>query len=225
MADKVVLFDVENTLIREWKDVSAYYFETIRNSYGLTIDDIDLSKYEGHTVQETMLDILSKNGLTKDEIYEKHELFLQELPYAHYNVAGHDKAVLVEGAKGLLDHLHRKGYVLGVASGQLERILRNMFERANINYDSYFKFGTYGDVHEHMSKIIETSVDIAHKEFLAQKHDITFISNTKRNVMAAHALGINSIGVITDSFARKDLENVGVAKIVKGLKECEGLLK
>ena len=225
MAEKVVLFDIENTLIREWKDVSAYYFEAIRNSYGLSIDNIDLAAYEGMTVQESLIDILEKNGLTRDQIYEKHELFLNELPYAHYNVAGHDKVVLLEGAKGLLYTLHKKGYVLGSASGQLERILRNMFERAGLNYDSYFKFGTYGDASEHMSKIIETSIDVAHKDFLVDKHHITFISSSRTAVTAAHALGINVIGVITDEHSKRELANIGVGNIAKNLKDCEKFLK
>ncbi len=225
MAERVVLFDIENTLVRESKDVSTYYFEAIRNAYGLSIDDINLSLYEGLTVQETLIEILSKNGLSKDQIHEKHELFLQELPYAHYNVAGHDSAVLIDGAKGLLQSIHKKGYVMGAATGQLERILRNQFERAGLNYDSYFKFGTYGDSNEHISKIIETSIDVAHKDFKSDKHHITFVSNVKGHISAAHALGINAIGVITDAYSRKELENVGVATVVKNLKDCEKFLK
>lgn len=225
MPEKIVLFDVENTLMHESKDVSAYFFEAIRNSYGLTIDDIDLSKYEGSTVQEILIDILEKNGLTRDQIYERHELFLQELPYTHYNVAGHDKIVLVEGAKELLGYLHRKGYVMGVASGQLEKILRSMMDRASISYDSTFKFGTYGDAHEHITKIIETSIDIAHKKYGSDKHHITFISNSRKGVHAAHSLGIHTIGVITDQHSRRELENMGVVNIVRSLMDCEKFLK
>lgn len=225
MAEKVVLFDIENTLIRESKDVSQYFFEAIRNSYGLSIEDLDLSAYEGYTVQEALIDILSKNGLSMDDIYDKHVLFLQELPYAHYNVAGHDNVVLIEGAKELIGYLHRKNYIMGAASGQLERILRNMFDRANMRYDSYFKFGVYGDANEHITKIIETAVDVARKDFKADRHSITFISNSKRHILAAHALGINAIGVITDEYSKKELEHVGVAHVVRSLKDCERLLK
>jgi phosphoglycolate phosphatase-like HAD superfamily hydrolase len=225
MAEKVALFDIENTLVREWKDVSSYYFETIRNAYGLSIDDINLNQYEGLTVQETLIEILTKNGLTKDQIYEKHELFLNELGYAHYNVAGHDKIVVIDGAKDLLTHLHKNGYVIGAASGQIERVLRNQFDRAQLNYDSYFKFGTYGDASEHMSKIIETSIDVAHKEFKADKHHVTFIGSTKSGVIAAHSLGINSIGVITDEYSKKDLDKIGVGAVVKNLKDVKKFIK
>ncbi len=225
MAEKVVLFDIDNTIVKEWKDVSQYYVEAIRNSYGLMLDELDISEYVGWTVQEIMIDILSKNGLTKDEIYKKHELFLQELPYAHYNVAGHDKVVVVDGAKELLHRIHRKGYIMGVATGQLERILRNMFDRAGLSYDSYFKFGTYGDANEHISKIIETSVDVAHKEFLSDKHHITFISSSKDHLIAANALGINTIGVVADGGSKKEFEHAGIQNIAKNLKECEKFLK
>ncbi len=225
MMEKVVLFDIDNTLIREWKDVSQYYVEAIRNSYGLMIDDVDLSKYEGMTVQETVTDILSKNGLTNEDIRKKMDLFLQELPYAHYNVAGHDKAVLIDGAKDLLHKIHRKGYMMGAATGQLERILRNMFDRAGLEYDSYFKFGTYGDASEHMPRIIETAIDVAHRNFLADKGHVAFISSSKEHVSAAHALGINAIGVITDERSRNELEALGKGSVVRHLKDCERFLK
>jgi len=222
---RVLLFDLENTLIRESKDVSAYYFEAIRNAYGLSIDNIDISRYEGLTTQETLIRILSENGLSMSEIYAKHELFLQELPYAHYNVAGHDKIVLIDGAKDLLEHAHKKGYIMGVASGQLERILRNMFDGAGMRYDSYFKFGTYGDASEQMSKIILASIDVAHKEYKADKGGITFISNIERHVIAAHALGINSIGVITDAYSFSEFSREGKSgHVVRNLKDCRKLL-
>lgn len=225
MVEKIVLFDIDNTLIREWKDVSQYYFETIRNTYGLTIDNIDISKYEGWTVQEIANEILSLNGLTEQEIAAKRELFLQELPYAHYNVAGHDKAMLIDGAKELLQHTHKRGYIMGVATGQLERILRNMFERVGLNYDSYFKFGTYGDASIHMPSIIETSIDVAKKEFHAEKENITFISSSKSAIEAAHSLGLKTIGVVTDQESKRDLEIKGIGTVVKSLKDCEKFLK
>ncbi len=227
MAEKVVLFDIDNTLVREWKDVSTYFFEAIRNSYGLSIDGINLSEYEGLTIQETLFKILEKNGFTRDQVYEKRNLdvFMQELPYAHYNVAGHDKVVLIDGAKNLLHHAHNKGYIIGVATGQLERILRNMFERAGLNYDSYFKFGTYGDASEHISNIIETSIDVAHRDFLADRENITFISSSREHVVAAHGLGIRAIGVITDQHSKAELERGGAGIVVKNLKDCEKFLK
>lgn len=226
MAEKAVLFDIQDTLVREVKDVSDYWFEAIRFVYGVSIENIKIADYEGCTVQEILIEILTKQGLSRSEIYERHEQFMEELPYAHYNVAGHDKVVLVEGAKGLLNHLKDdNSYLMGAASGQLEKILRNMFDRGHMNYDSYFEFGAYGNLSESITKILDSAIRTAHKDFGIDTHHITFISNTKRHVKAAHTLGIKSIGVITDPFSRKDLERIGVAHLVKNLKECERLLK
>ncbi len=225
VAEKIALFDVENTLVRESKDVSQYYYEAIRNAYGLAIDDIDISGYEGLTIQETVRGILAKNGLTNEEIDNKIEVFVNELPYAHYNVAGHDKVVVVDGAAELLKQLHKRSYLMGVASGQLERILRNMFERGSLNYDSYFKFGTYGDADERILKILETSVDVARKEYGADAHSVTFVSNSKRGLMAAHELGINAVGVITDRHSMEELRRFNLVHIAKSLKECGAFLR
>jgi phosphoglycolate phosphatase-like HAD superfamily hydrolase len=222
MVEKAVLFDVQNTLIKEKKDVSQYYFEAVRSSYGLSVDDIDLENYKEMTTQETVIDILEKQGLTRQKAHENMKLFLEELPYAHYNVAGHDHAVLANGAKEFLTYLHKKGYILGVATGQLERILRNMFDRAGLNYDSYFKFGTYGDADEHITNIIEASIDVAHKEFLVDREHITFISCAGSYLTPAASLGINAIGIIENGKEKFSSPRVN---IVSNLRECEKFLK
>ena len=225
MPEKAVLFDIENTLIKEKKDVSDYYFEAIRSVYGLSIENIKLADYEGLTMQEKLLMILEKQGLTKAEVYEKHEQFIEELPYAHYNVAGHDDVVLVDGARALLDSIKgNKSYVMGAASGELERILKNMFDRASLDYYEYFKFGAYGDVSESITKILDRAISTTREDYGVDKHHITFISNTKKHVHAAHTLGIKSVGVITDPFSKKDLESVGVAHVVKSLRDCQKFL-
>jgi phosphoglycolate phosphatase-like HAD superfamily hydrolase len=223
---KAVLFDIENTLVKESKDVSQYFYEAIRSSYGLSIDDIKLSDYEGHTVQETVEDILKRQGLSKEEVMEKQELFLEELPYAHYNVAGHDKAVLLGGAKDLLDRLSKKNdYVIGVATGQLERILRNMFERSGLDYDQYFKFGFYGNTSEHITRILDAAINRAEKDYGVKRQDISFVTNSRRYASAAHSVGINAIAVVTDPYSKKQLDHFEAGHVVKNLKECEKLIK
>ncbi len=224
MAEKAVLFDIENTLIKEAKDVSVYYFEAIRSSYGLSLEDISLAEYGGFTVQERMMDILKKQGLSDNEIYEKRDLFLEELPYAHYNVAGHDKAILLDGAKDLLNRLNGNNYLIGAATGQLERILKNLFDRVGLNYDHYFKFGLYGNASEHMPKILESAIAKAVDEFGAKKEYITFITSSSRNASIANSLGITGIAVLGDNYSKRDIDNDAGIK-VKSLRDSERFIK
>ncbi len=222
MVEKAVLFDVQDTIVREAKDVSQYYFEAIRSSYGLSLDNIKISDYKDHTVQETLADILSKQGLTKSEIYEKHELFLEELPYAHYNVAGHDKAILVDGAKEILNRLGKKDdIVVGAATGQLERILRNMFDRVELNYDHYFRFGAYGDVSESIAKIVDVAIAKAVKEYGIERKHISFVSCSTRLVAEAHSTGVNAICIVKEHHTKKELEEMRGGHLAKSLRDCE----
>jgi phosphoglycolate phosphatase-like HAD superfamily hydrolase len=226
MGKKAVLFDIENLLVREAKDVSTYYFEAIRSSYGLSIDDIKLSDYQGMTVQEKLMQILTTKGnLSRDEILEKRDLFMEELPYAHYNVAGHDKAILFDGAKDTLKRFNDKGYIVASASGQLERILNNLFHRADLNYTDIFKCGTYGSDGETMHEIINGAIGAVGKQFEIDKPDITFVGPTKEGVESAKAAGINAVGVMSDPYSRKELEGLTGSQIVKSVKDCEKFIK
>ncbi|HIH49917.1 MAG: HAD hydrolase-like protein [Candidatus Micrarchaeaceae archaeon] len=221
MVEKAVLFDVQETLIREAKEVSQYYSEAIRNAYGFSIDDIRLADYEGYTVQETLAAILAKQGLTRGEIYEKQELFLEELGYAHYNVAGHDRAVLVDGAQDILNRLNKKNdVVIGVATGQLERILRNLFDRAGLNYGNYFKFGAYGNVSESMPKIIDAAIHRASEDYGIDRRHVSFVCGSGRSFTAAQSVGVNAVGIIADRDLGAGLNPGGADHIVGSLKEC-----
>lgn len=222
MAENAVLFDVQNTIVKETKEVSQYYYEAIRSSYGLSIDNIMLADYEGHTVQETLAAILSKQGLTKSEIYARHEFFLEELPYAYYNVAGHDRAVLADGAKDILNRLSKKSdTIMGVATGQLERISKNLSERAGLKYEDYFKFGAYGDASEGMPKIIDVAISKAVRDYGIERRHISFICSSISSLRAAQSVGINAIGVIPDTASMKGLAATRADHIVKSLKGCE----
>ncbi len=221
MVEKAVLFDVQETMIRETKEVSQYYFEAIRNAYGLSIDDIRLADYDGYTVQETLDAILAKQGLKRNEIYEKQDLFLEELAYAHYNVAGHDRAVLVDGAQDVLNKLvKRNDVVIGVATGQLERILRNLFDRAGMSYGNYFKFGAYGNASESMPKIIDVALHRASEDYGVDRKHVSFVCGSGRFFTAAQSVGIKAIGVIADRDSRNGLSPGHADHIVKSLKEC-----
>ncbi len=219
----VVLFEIENSLIREWKDVSAYFFEAIRNSYGLSIDEISLADYHGKTVQETVTEILGeKAGLSAEEIKAKMELFLNELPYAHYNVAGHDKAILNDGARQLIDALKRKNFVMGAATGQLERIIRNMFDRALLRYDDYFAFGVYGDSGMHMQQILDKAMAVSRDR--ADSPTVSFVSSVNGHLLYAKKIGMNAVGVNVGEKSKPELSGAGIY-VAKGLRDCERFIR
>ena len=225
MQKTLVLIDPDKALVREAKNVSQYYMEGIRMVYGVYMDDINLDEFVGRTTQETVIELLKRNGVTKEEIEEKLHVFAEELPYEHYNVAGHDSASLGDGTKEALERLSKDNdIILGAASGQLERILKNMFERAGLKMEAYFKFGAYGDAAVGFDGILNAALGKANG-FGIPKERIFFVGYSPQSITAAKALGIRTIGMATDYFFKEQLSQAGAEQVTKSPKDIPKLVR
>lgn len=224
MPERAVLFDV-NALLKEQKDVSTYMFEVIQNVFGHLIEDIKISDYDGMTSQEMVIAILKKNGISDSDITDKLANYVEEVPYSHYNVAGHDSVVIADGAKEALESLSKSGNVLvGIATGQMERIARNMFERAKIDMDSYFKFGAYGNISPEFSKILEEAISKA-ESMGVSRSGIYFVSSAPQPLGIAKSLGIKPIGIAFGKYSKAELEQAGASTTVKSVKDVPRLAR
>ncbi|HUY70515.1 MAG TPA: HAD hydrolase-like protein [Candidatus Baltobacteraceae bacterium] len=225
MPKTLVLIDPDKTLVRETKNVSQYYMEGIRMVYGVYIDDINLDEFVGKTTQETVVELLKRNEIPDAEIQEKLHVFAEELPYEHYNVAGHDHATLGEGAKEAMEKLSKDNEImLGAASGQLERILKNMFERAGVKMEDYIRFGAYGDAAFDMSGIITAAVEKANGFGIA-KERMFFVGYSPQSITAAKSLGLRTIGIATDYFYTEQLTQAGAERVTKSARDIPKMVR
>jgi phosphoglycolate phosphatase-like HAD superfamily hydrolase len=205
-----------NAILHDAKDVSRFYFESIRNVYGTVLEGLDISKYDG-TVQETVSQLLAGEGI---DTGEKMQLFLDELPYAYYNVAGHDKISVSDGADSLIKELSTgSGVLLGIATPNLERIVANMLERASISAGS-FRFAQYGGMGRERATIIGDAVEDA-EALGAGRESALFVSSSPSMISAAKGLGITAIQLTNGAGAQKTQAD----HIIKRVRDLRRFLK
>lgn len=225
--DKLVLFDVNNTLTKDTKDIrdmSEYVAESIRNIYG-TLVDVDLSKYEGMTAQETAEAVLLENGMPKDEIEGKLARYAEDLFYSYYNVAGHDRQLALDGARELLDELSKDGVLIGVATGEAEKVARFRLEKTGML--DYFKFGAFGNEAKSADEIVAKAIEKA-KDNFSFSGKAVLVSCYPNFVKAAKQSGVAPVGVADGKFAPQALSEAGAEAVVTSLKsrsEIEKLLQ
>lgn len=221
----VVLMDVENTLVKEIKDVSQYLFEAIRSVYGISVDGIRVDDYVDMTIQGMLFKVLASAGLEEQDITQKMPQFFEELPYSHYNVAGHDSVSIAPGTKEMLESLAKDSdVVMGVATGQLEGITREMLTRADIDTDMYFKFGTYANAGRGFSEIIGAAASHALKKYGAEKRHMHIISCRPSMLSSALSEGLHAIGVAGMVFDSKALHKAGVQNVITNLRDVKKLI-
>ncbi|MDE1856633.1 MAG: HAD family hydrolase [Candidatus Micrarchaeota archaeon] len=214
--DRCVLFDVNKTLVRDSKDVSEYMTESIRTIYGV-ITEANVEQYEGMAVRDIAAAILKQNGVEPQIIEEKMDHLIDDVPYSYYNVAGHDDLIKSEGAQELLDEIKRKGALIGIASGEPERMVRQRLENRSIN--EYFKFGAFGNEAKTLPEIVSLAVKKAANEFRITNSRIAIVSSSPHMIKAARSMGIFTIGVANGSFSEAQLKEAGASLVVKSLKD------
>lgn len=112
------------------------------------------------------------------------------------------KSELCPGIRGLLERLSAEGKLLGLATGNLERIGWIKVEAAGIR--EHFSFGAFADRHETREDIFrDAASQVAGK--LGPDARLCFIGDTPRDVIAARAIGAKCIAVATGIFSISQL--------------------
>lgn len=219
--DKLVLFDVNNTLTKDTKDISEYVAESIRNIYG-TMVEVELQKYEGMTAQETAEAVLLENGMPKDEIGLKLVRYTEDLFYSYYNVAGHDRQLLLDGAKDIVERLSKENVLMGIATGEPEKLARFRLEKVGLN--DFFKFGAYGNEGKGADEIVAKAIEKARAGF-AFSGKVAVVSCYPNFMSAAKKSGATAIGVKGEKFSADDLSAAGASTVIRSLKEQDSVTK
>lgn len=214
--DRCVLFDVNKTLVRDSKDVSEYMTESIRTIFGV-ITEADVEQYEGMPVREIAAAILKQNGVEQQTVDEKIERLMDDVPYSYYNVAGHDDLIKSDGAQELLEEIKKKGALIGIASGEPERMVRQRLENRSLN--EYFKFGAYGNEAKTLPEIVSLAVKKAAEDFKITNSKVAIVASSPHMIKAARSMGIFTIGVANGSYNEGQLREAGASLVVKSLRD------
>jgi phosphoglycolate phosphatase-like HAD superfamily hydrolase len=223
MPDRLILIDVSSTIVKDLKDVSEYVFEAIRSRYGLE-PQFKLDDYEGVPAQLMVSDILEKNGVTKEEINSRLAGCVEELGYSYYNVVGREAITVLGGAKQLLDELTKRGVIVGIATGDVEEIVKNKLQRAHLT--EYFKFGEYGNNENDFKRIIERATERAKKEFgLDANCAVWVVASYPQIIKGAKAAGAKAIGVTSSRYSKDELAGAGADEVVGSVKDRGKIVK
>ncbi len=217
--DRAVFFDA-NALVLNSKDVSEYVAESIRNIYGIALE-VSLKDYKGMTSKALARSLLLSHGVDEHEIEARLDRYIEDLPYSYYNVAWSDKVLVAAGAKELLQELKKRGIILGIVSGDAERVLRDKLKNTGIS--EYFDVWSSGDVYEDMAGIIKSALDAASEQGMESGKAVS-VSDSARVIAAFKSAGVYTIGIEGDDESKSaDLKLRSLAERDKVINAVSGL--
>jgi phosphoglycolate phosphatase len=102
----------------------------------------------------------------------------------------------------VLQHLHARGAVLGVATGNLETIGR--LKLAHCGLLHHFDFGGYSDAHEYRKDVFAAALEQA-RALAGLQAIVCVVGDTPADVQAAQENGLDVIAVATGIYTREQL--------------------
>jgi phosphoglycolate phosphatase-like HAD superfamily hydrolase len=127
------------------------------------------------------------------------------------------RPVLCEAVPKLLAELKGMGKLMGLTSGNVERIAWAKLKAAEI--DQYFCFGSFSDRNETRTEIFRWGAEEARRRLGGQAR-VCFVGDTPADVRAAKACGFPVIAVATGVFP---LEELAKGEPEMCIPDCESL--
>jgi phosphoglycolate phosphatase-like HAD superfamily hydrolase len=200
------LFDIDGTLLN-LHDLVHYnaYLSAMQAIYGREIS-LDGLVLHGSTDPLIVLAALEKAGVCESDGRAAVQEVIGRMCVEVETRAGEMRPVLCGSVRKLLEELKSEGKLLGLTSGNVERIGWAKVKAGGI--DAFFSFGSFSDRNESRTEIFRWGAEEARRR-LGDAARICFVGDTPADVQAAKACGFPVIAVATGIFRLMELAKEG----------------
>ena len=203
---RAYLFDIDGTLMRHRDRVHVdAFFKGVRDVMGreLVLDGVVLS---GNTDPGILRDAFQLASV-EDSVWRPHREDVLRAMCVHVaERRGEMLWSIMPGVEAMLEHLERKGALLGVATGNLEAIGWIKIENAGLR--RWFRFGGFCDRFEARQDMIAHAAEQARAmlgSMSGADAAMCVIGDTPRDIEAARANGLSTIAVATGRYSFDEL--------------------
>jgi phosphoglycolate phosphatase-like HAD superfamily hydrolase len=139
--------------------------------------------------------------------------------YLHRTVAESEGYHVLPGVEKLLPTLLQEGYLLGIVTGNLEGSAHIKLHRAGLN--RYFAFGGYGSDSPDRTEVTRVALRKAAFVYGAPltAAQAIVVGDTPHDVEAAHAAGVECVGVASHQYDADQLREAGADFVIDSLAE------
>jgi phosphoglycolate phosphatase len=201
-AQDAYLFDIDGTILRSLDRIHYNSFaHSVRQvmSRELLLDGVTLS---GNTDPGILRDAFRLARLDNTEWEPLLEEILDIMRTSVLSQREAMKVQVMPGLPAVLEHLHRRGAALGLATGNLEAIGWLKIEIAGLR--DWFTFGGFSDRYAVRSEMIDHAAQIARK-VAGPEATVCVVGDTPFDVSAAKANSLPVIAVATGRYSYDEL--------------------
>jgi len=196
------LFDIDGTLLRSRDRI---HFNSFASSvervtgFEITLAGILL---HGSTDTAILREACHQAGVPHEVLEARTEAILEAMRNTVADRRHEMDLVRMPGVESVLDHLARKGALLGVATGNLEMIGWIKVERAGLR--EWFRFGGFSDHFPIRAELVAQAARKA-REMAGSGASVCVVGDTPRDIEAARANFLSVIAVATEKYSFEEL--------------------
>jgi phosphoglycolate phosphatase-like HAD superfamily hydrolase len=196
------LFDIDGTLLRSRDRI---HFDSFASSvqrvtgFEITLAGILL---HGSTDRMILREACHQAGVPAKVLESRIEAILEAMRLSVARRRDEMDIVRMPGVEQTLDHLARRGALLGIATGNLEMIGWIKVERAGLR--EWFRFGGFSDHFSIRAEVVGQAAQKA-REMAGKGASICVVGDTPLDIEAARANFLSVIAVATGKYSFDEL--------------------
>lgn len=200
------LFDIDGTLLnsRDWVHYNAFH-EALREIYGCE-QKIDNVPVQGNTDVGILRAASRLCGVDDRQFASGLEAARKLMGDEVERNAAELRPELCESIRDLLERLNSAGRLMGVCTGNFERIGWAKLTASGVR--DFFRTGSFSDNNEFRTDIFRDGVEKA-RTTLGSGARVCFIGDTPNDIAAARSLDIPVVAVATGIFTIDQLQEHG----------------
>lgn len=209
---RYILFDLDGTVTDPGLGITNSVMHALKK-FGITVEDrSSLYKFIGPPLADSFQQFY---GFSKEDAYLGIEYYRE-----YYSDKGIYENVVYEGMEDLLDSLRKKDIKLMIATSKPEEFARQILDYFKLT--EYFTFVAGATMDE---KRVRKAEVIAYALESCSVHNLSsvlMIGDREHDVIGAHTVGIDAMGVLYGYGDRKELESAGaeyIAETVGGIEK------
>lgn len=225
MKRKLILFDVDGTLITRCRLHEESFSVAFKKVFGIDADINEISPI-GKTDKKIIIEVMKNRGLSEEQILSRLPEFYQAMiKHVEEKIWSDNSFKPIDRVKELLEELKKKGYVLGLVTGNLEKLASLKLRKLGLL--GFFKVGGFGESSENREELIQKAIYRAEEKYGSkfQKKYVLIIGDTPKDIEAAKKAGVKAIAFSTGPFQLKELKRHNPDYLFKDFSDKESIIK
>ncbi|RPJ05130.1 MAG: HAD family hydrolase [Deltaproteobacteria bacterium] len=207
-----IIFDLDGTLLEAYEAIYLGMGEVFRTFGKPLFPPGDLRRHLKADLQATLAPFLSPEETSKAiSIFRKRyeEVYLE-------------KTHFLDGAKEILNSLHRQGMVLAVASNKLGLFSRKVL--AHLGVAGYFQ-SILGAGDGHRNKPFPDMIQASLKEMELPPEEVVFVGDSLEDIQAGREAGVDVYALPTGVHSKEELATGRPKRILRSLEDLIPLVQ